>query len=429
MTAYMEVSLTILLFTLGLSTHSTLSKHENQTRIAFGSCVRQFDEQLIWSAIIKYQPDMFINMGDVVYLTDNKVSYKNTEEIYKKQKDNSHYKEFLNYLTTNRKQMIAIWDDNDLGRNDGTKTFLDRFNFSLHFLSFLEPFEPQNSDRYQRILSGKRGLYTTRTLFSPDGTKTVKVIVLDLRSFNPGKCSAKQNCSLLGTRQWRWLVNEFKKNTADLTLIVSSIQFLAIKKFNYLWEGWEFFPLERQKMLKLIHKYFEDKNVIVLSGDVHYADVNKYECFWTSKEQNTCRSLYDITSSGLTHHVKTSITHSLMRSLNPFKTDQSFFGLNFGGLIIDWDTGFIISSIFDVNGTRMIKVDIIKKEDEVYKKGYEIEGPQNYPVLIIRKLGEIGARLEITQRGLPYYYFTLFCILFLIMFVLCAFKIIFIDYN
>ena len=128
--------------------------------------------------------------------------------------------------------------------------------------------------------------------------------------------------SLLGDAQWLWLERELRQ-PAELRLLVSSIQVVADGKGM---DEWGAYPLERKRLFKLIEK-MKVNNVIVLSGNVHFAEI--------SKLQIGSFELFDFTSSGLTH---TNATYAA--APNPYRVAGPYSDMNFGMIEIDWDARF-----------------------------------------------------------------------------------------
>ena len=113
----------------------------------------------------------------------------------------------------------------------------------------------------------------------------MKLIFLDLR-FHRSSYAQPDSGDFLGPEQWSWLNRTLRESHAGVHIIASSIQ--VLRPFPGVGEVWGRFPNQRTKLLQLI-KDTGAKGVVFLSGDVHFAQVNK------------CGGLTEITSSGLTH--------------------------------------------------------------------------------------------------------------------------------
>ena len=98
----------------------------------------------------------------------------------------------------------------------------------------------------------------------------VKVILTDTRYFKDKHRGLNSN--FLGERQWKWLEKELDDKTVDVILLGSSIQILPTQKI--VEETWSIFPNERERLLRLI-SHSPCSNVILLSGDVHMAEISQ----------------------------------------------------------------------------------------------------------------------------------------------------------
>lgn len=134
-----------------------------------------------------------------------------------------------------------------------------------------------------------QGIYTSYTVGA--GEQTVKFILVDNRYNRDSYDTADGD--LLGAAQWAWLERELMTTTAAFNVIVSGIQVLATDRFS-LAEGWTRFPDQRERLLQLILAS-KAKGVILLSGDVHFSEINQVVC------SGGANVITEITSSGMTH--------------------------------------------------------------------------------------------------------------------------------
>ena len=261
-------------------------------KIAFGSCGNPYRPLPIFDRVVEHQPDLFIFLGDNIYGdTDDmkilKAKYQNLADLPSFQNLKEHT------------EILAIWDDHDYGRNDAGNEYPHKEASKQVFLEFFE--EPKESSRYQH-----QGIYHSVT--RQVGEKIVQIILLDGRSFrdsiprNPQRGKDKHSFypldylptkdtskSMLGEEQWAWLEQELLK-PADCRIIASGTQF-GIEYNGY--EAWANYPHEQERFVQLIKKT-QANNLLFISGDVHYAEISKFE-------RPDCYPLYDITSSGLNH--------------------------------------------------------------------------------------------------------------------------------
>ncbi|TYZ59147.1 hypothetical protein PybrP1_000072 [[Pythium] brassicae (nom. inval.)] len=261
-------------------------------RIAFGSCNDQSMEQPLWKNIAAHTPELWLWMGDNIYgdireahepmpTPPAKTFIEATGDVlrerYAKLQAHPDYRAFVQ--TT---PVIGIWDDHDFGINDAHKGYTYREESQQIFLDFMN--EPADSPRRQQ-----EGIYTSYTV--GEGEQTVKFILVDNR-YNRDTYETEGG-NLLGAAQWAWLENELRTTTAAFNVIVSGIQILANDRFNMA-EGWSRFPDQRERLLELLLAS-KAKGVILLSGDVHFSEINQVVC------PGGDNVITEITSSGMTH--------------------------------------------------------------------------------------------------------------------------------
>jgi alkaline phosphatase D len=256
---------------------STLA--QDTLKIAFGSCNKHTEDQSYWLSIQNHHPGYWYWLGDIIYADTDDM--RKMRSMYSAMKSNEYYSSFCKTV-----KVDGIWDDHDYGANDGGKEFLKKEESKIEFLRFL-----QLSDSTE--IKGHNGVYHTTT--QNIGLKSIKTIFLDTRSFRTELQASTQKGrryepvnqgDMLGEEQWTWLEKELKDSSISLFIIVSSIQVIAN---NHWYEKWGNMPTQRDKLIKLL----EDKPSIILSGDRHIAEFSSI----TSGNY----SLYDFTSSGLTH--------------------------------------------------------------------------------------------------------------------------------
>ena len=254
--------------------------------ISFGSCNKQYVENVLWPEISKNNPKVWIWGGDNVYSDTD--SMPKLRADYKMQWKQKGYKEF-----TTSVDVLATWDDHDYGLNDGGVEFHKKKESQKEFLDFLKV---PNDD----VRRKQEGVYTSKEYNTKQGS--VKVIVLDTRYFRTGLTKATDSTkryqpntygkgTVLGTQQWNWLTDELNNSNADFNVIVSSIQFLSYK---HGYESWGTFPHEVDKLKSLI-KDSKANGVVLISGDRHISE------FSSTKIEGLSFPLVDFTSSGLTH--------------------------------------------------------------------------------------------------------------------------------
>lgn len=302
------------------------------TRIAFGSCADQTQPQPIWESVLADPPELFLFGGDNVYgdspgpdLTELRAAYAQADRV-----------DGLSRLRATV-PVMAVWDDHDMGRNDGGASYPHRRAaqrlFAEHWA--LPPDDP----RWTR-----EGVYTAR-VFGPPGRR-VQVVMLDTRSFRsplrktdsrgapgrerylPDDDPAK---TMLGPAQWAWLEEQFRQ-PAELRLLLSSIQILAE---GHGWERWGNLPRERQRLLDLIGR---TNGVVLLSGDRHFGALYR-------ETDGHPYPLTELTSSGINR-----VTSAKRGEAGPNRLGDRWIGANVGRITIDWAAESVALAVADVQG-------------------------------------------------------------------------------
>ena len=240
----------------------------------------------ILKTIEKKELDLFMFIGDNVYGDQKDGELDKLIKTYKQQLDN--LEEFLKNVSTE-----FIWDDHDFGLNDGGSNY--RYKDRAKEL-FLETWQiPSNDPRRLRD-----GLYFDK-MIKKDGLK-VHLLFLDNRFFKSqwkltdefnkeGKERYVEDLdpekTLLGKKQWQWLKDKLNEDS-DIKFILSSLQILSL---GHGWESWDKFPLERERLFKLIDES-DVSNLFILSGDRHRGGFYRFE----TDDNNI---IYEFTSSSL----------------------------------------------------------------------------------------------------------------------------------
>ncbi|KAL3736518.1 hypothetical protein ACJRO7_025463 [Eucalyptus globulus] len=355
------------------------------SRIAFGSCANQSAPQPIWDAIVKFDPQVFIWLGDNIY-----GDIRRPLQLFGKERTTGPWKNVPRFVPSSEQEMesrytraktnpgysrvrqnakvIGTWDDHDYGLNDAGKEFGGKITNQRLLLDFLD--EPKDSPRRNQA-----GVYASYT-FGPVG-KQVKVILLDTRYHRDPLFS---DGSILGSEQWTWLEKELMGPATELTIIGSSIQVVsnhsaATGPMFYL-EAWGRFPKEMDRLFKLIAENKRD-GVFFISGDVHFGEIARYDC-------GVGYPLFDITSSGLTQSVEKAVppplnmvlrfvawlTPSTMRVMSRNCRFRSCtYGLpNFGAIEIQWGENPVklIIQVRDTDGHPVTSANVSLSELRAY---------------------------------------------------------------
>lgn len=291
---------------------STISGDE--FTLVFASCNDPHRPQLMWEPILENKPDAFIWGGDNIYAdTEDMEKMKADYDLVLANKEYQRLKEST--------PIYGTWDDHDYGKNDAGKEWSHKEQAKELFLDFLGTY---NSD-----VLNHPGVYTSYKLKGTNEENHIKLILLDTRTFRDGLKKSEdpdkryeawegsEGGTILGVEQWSWLEKELQDSDAAFTIIVSSIQFL---NNNHGWEKWGNHPSEMLKLEAMIQKA-QAKNIIVLSGDRHMAEISKKSI------ADKSYPLIDFTTSGLTHTWIDGATEK-----NQYRISNVIKHLNFGVL-------------------------------------------------------------------------------------------------
>jgi alkaline phosphatase D len=296
--------------------------------LTFGSChnnkLLKPGQPIIWDAISALKPDAFLWTGDTIYssIKSGISSPALLQEQYAQMTNNKTigYSTFLSkgevdgYL---KGGVHGTWDDHDYGANDSGMQMpkrKERQNLLLDFWGVDE-----KDERRER-----NGIYSSVTFGT--APQKVKVVFMDTRSARSRHCIPSvgalpipmasafacvtrwitaglnlqkfiprcKNGKILDDAQWTWLEEQMLGTDAQVNILVSSIQVLSS---NPMMETWGQFPSERDRLLSILNNVEEGKSVVVLSGDVHHAEILDSS---TGVSRSTGRTI-EVTSSGLTH--------------------------------------------------------------------------------------------------------------------------------
>ena len=296
-------------------------------RIAFGSCSDQDKPLPILDKIADLKPDLYLAMGDNIYVDIKREKGLDELANIKAKYDKLAALPGWQRLTKTC-PILATWDDHDYGKNDvGVEYALKDESQRLH-LDFFGV--PKDSPRRTQ-----KGIYHAQT-FGPAG-KRVQVILLDERYFRsklkkearplpgtrivPYLPNTDPEATLLGPEQWKWLEDQLKQ-PAELRLLVSSIQVISDEHPH---EKWANLPLERDRLYKLLRDT-KANGVVVLSGDRHHAEISM-------DPKAIGYPLFDVTSSGLNQGTE--------KWRGPTEPNRHRVGVmphgdNFGLVTVDW---------------------------------------------------------------------------------------------
>ncbi len=256
---------------------------QDTLRLAFGSCNKAHLDQSYWTEISREKADAWIWLGDIVYADTEKSGV--LKKKFKELKTNQYYKDFIK-----THEIYGIWDDHDYGTNDGGKHYKIKKNSRDILFDFLDL--PKNNPAWEREAAYQSHIIKGENI-------TVRLLLLDVRYFRDEllrdtggnhRYSSDDTAQILGETQWKWLEQELESTTEDVIIIGSGFQMIPEE---HPYEKWADYPKERKRLLDILALYHH-KNIVLISGDRHMAEVSAIAV-------DAEHLVYEITSSGLTH--------------------------------------------------------------------------------------------------------------------------------
>ncbi len=326
-------------------TSAKVQNDHTLTRIAFGSCFDQDEDDRIFNVISNQHPDLFLMIGDNVYPENE--AYDHSLQSLRDAYGTLAKSDEFNSLRE-RTPIMVTWDDHDYGLNDAGGDWPLR-SASEDLFEYV--WVPEGDPRHTRD-----GIYFSRIIGPED--RRVQLIFLDTRSFrsplrsSPNPLIAKYlpdespDKTMLGDIQWIWL-EAMLSQPVELRIIISSIQVIAD---GHAWEAWKMLPKERLKLYNLI-KATGAKNIVLLSGDRHSAGLYQ-------RNDITSYPLWELTSSSL-NKPRTAFMPKIAPEPGPFRVGNNYHRVNFGMIDINWEDRQVILSIMDGTGNLVQDTTII----------------------------------------------------------------------
>jgi len=287
----------------------------------------------IWDTLATYNFEAFLFLGDNVYIDDPGMPGPFHDYTYYRRQSRPEFRRFL--LTTNT---YAIWDDHDAGMDDiWMGPTIDKPAWKLPMLKHFE----------RQWVNPKYGIKEEPGCYFKFSIGRIDFFMMDCRTYRTNPF--KEEKTMIGPIQKKWLFDALKKSTAIFKVIVSSVpwSYDAKLKSHDTWAGYK---NERTEIFDFLTDNKID-GVILLSADRHRSDA------WKITRPNDY-DLYEFESSRLTNiH-----THELMPgSIIAYNEKCSFGELIFDLSQDDPKVTFIIHSIDNENkGKVVVKLSDLK---------------------------------------------------------------------
>lgn len=278
-------------------------------RFAFGSCARiqLHPEQPIWNAIERWSPDLFLWLGDNVYIDTTEPQIM--ADMYQWQRSVPELQPLIRSVP-----QLAIWDDHDYALNDSDRT---------------NPVKAEALDAFTRYWANPAyGLPDAPGVFFSQSYGDVDIFMLDGRWYrDPVEQPDGPAKSLLGRAQLEWLKGRLKASRATFKLIANGSSWTTAK--GPIGDAWSAYLHERDGLFDFIARE-EIGGVVLLSGDAHVGELNAIP--WSDRGGY---DLYELVSSPLAQDSRTD-----WLDYRPERRIRQVFvgGNNFGAIEIDTTT-------------------------------------------------------------------------------------------
>ena len=224
-------------------------------RLAFASCAKEDEGSAgVWRRMRLVDPHAVVLLGDTPYIDSTELSFQR-----------QRHQQFLavsDFATLLRnRSLYATWDDHDFGRNDTDGNLPGKLNSRQAFVEYHA--NPTYGD-------GHSGIYTQFR------RGAAHVFLLDTRFFAATEPSPvdSDRPTLLGKRQWQWLLRELRASTAPFKVLACGM----------IWNGavrpgkqdhWGSYAHEREALFRFIGES-RISGVVLVGGDVHRSRVLRH---------------------------------------------------------------------------------------------------------------------------------------------------------
>ena len=321
-----------------------LSPAATVERIVFGSCNHHALDQDHWEHMVAADGDVALMIGDNIYGDYGWRGGAQLGSFQAAYRQQAGYPEFQRFMAA--QPVYATWDDHDFGPNDSGGSFFAREWSETLFESFWNVPDQVRS---------RPGIYDSVTA-GPDGQR-VQIIMLDTRFFRDDlaekpysreryplgiyRPNTDTDATVLGDAQWRWLEAELAR-PADLRVLVSSIQVLTDA---HDFEAWENFPLQREKLFRMLAARSES-GLVMLSGDRHSGAV------YSDTPAALGDRVWELTSSSL--NLAFVRDDASEREPDPLRMTDMITQENFGVVDIDWAQRHVHLRLMDDDGGEIL---------------------------------------------------------------------------
>ncbi len=224
-----------------------------KTVLAFGSCADNKPLK-IWSQMKQQGAQGLVLLGDTPYIDSTNLARA-------RQRHRAFLAEPTLAALTRNTPVWGTWDDHDFAGNNTDGRVKGKENTRQAFLEYRANREAGHDGQ---------GIYTS---FRRGG---VEVFLLDTRWFARTEQSPvdASKPTLLGRRQWKWLLDSLKASTAEFKIIACGM--IWDDKENRESDDWGSYTHERDALFQFIGKQ-KISGVVLIGGDIHCSRLLRYK--------------------------------------------------------------------------------------------------------------------------------------------------------
>jgi len=320
---------------------SSSSSNRPPSRLVFGSCHSQHYESVLWENVAHRDAAAFVWTGDAIYADDfvEGKTRQATPAVLKQLYDQLLLEK--SYEQIELPVVLGVWDDHDYGTNNGDRRYQYKRESAQLFVQFLEQSSKttnnngSSSDTFsilkERAATGK-GVYGVKVFDfhrpagqelltdaeagleppysqqqqqpQPLSDRSVAVFLLDCRSHKtpwnaglPDALRLNYEADFLGDEQWRWFETALRRSTATVNVVVQGLQVSADRFWNAnKCEAWSRFPMAQHRLYQSILQSGAAAPVLV-TGDVHMAELLRRDCRKANDDSTTTRSILEFSTT------------------------------------------------------------------------------------------------------------------------------------
>jgi alkaline phosphatase D len=211
----------------------------------------------VFENMASHATDFMLWLGDNVYLREPDW---NTKTGIMRRYTHTRSNPEMQALLASRSN-YAIWDDHDYGPNDADKGFYNK-HLTLDAFKYF----------WGNPTVGINNIEGAITSFQ---WADLDFFLLDNRWYKDANGLQKEGKTILGEEQLEWLFNNLVTSKASFKIVAMGGQFLSDAALYETYSANGFNP-EREKIIAFIQEH-QIKNVIFLTGDVHFSEISKLE--------------------------------------------------------------------------------------------------------------------------------------------------------